>query len=243
MGQEVVCITYDQPCTREFVIEIFETVLRVVRKNWLDSTDEWSRYYCPPLEVLSGVDGIKRVLENVDFSMPDHADAYIMISHSPLTNYLMWCFVDSSWTPGDAYNPLRTEVLLKILPGSFYENRGYREKMRLERGWQACREPAWGDNTPWERMPPRTPEFARWWRNYEEACAATEDVGEKNFAYFMRIVEELKKLYPVIAYEADDTFTDYESVPAEKARWAREDAEQEARLQQEEAEKRERGEN
>ena len=110
--------------------------------------------------------------------------------------------------------------------------------MRLERGWQACREPAWGDKTPWERMPPRTPEFARWWRNYGEACAATEDVGEKNFAYFMRIVEELKKLYPVIAHEEDDTFTNYESVPAEKARWAREDAEQEARFQQEEAAKR-----
>ena len=229
---------YDRPCTSTIAIEIFDAVLRVVRENWLDGTDEWSRAYCPPLEVLSGVDGIKRVLENVDFSTPDHAEVYILISHSPLTNCSMWCFVDSSWTPGDVYNPQQTEVTLKMLPNSFFEKRGDREKLRLEIGWQACREPAWGDKTPWERMPPHTPEFARWWRNYEEACAATEDVGEKNFAYFMRIVDELKKLYPVIAYEADDTFTDYESWPAQQARFAREDAEQEARFQQEEAEKR-----
>ena len=243
MGLVFVSLTYDRPCSPKLAIEIFETVLRVVRENWLDGTDEWSRSYRPPLEVLNGVDGVKRLLESIDFSKPDHADAFILISHSPLTNCLLWCDVNGSWKLDGPYNPEQTEVTLQILPDSFFEKRGDREKMRLELGWQPCREPAWGDNTPWERMPPRTPEFARWWRNYEEACAATEDVGEKNFAYFMRIVEELKKLYPVIAYEEDDTFKDYESWPAQQVRFAREDAEQEALFQREEAEKKSGGSN
>ncbi len=238
MSKSAVWFTCDCPFSVETGMNIFETMLHVVRKNWLESTDEWSIGYSSPLDVLNGVHGVKRVLESTDFCNLHHTDVRIEVLHSPVTNYVTWCFVDPSRGPDGLYDSLRTKVMIEILPGSFREQRGNRAKTRLEGGWQACREPAWGDNSPWERMPPRTPDFARWWRNYEEACAATEDVGEKNFAYFMRIVEELKKLYPVIAYEADDTFTNYESVAAEKARWARKDAEQEAIFQREEAQKR-----
>ena len=208
MGSSAVWFTYDCPFSVKAGIKVFETLLQVVRKNWLEATDEWSLGYSSPLDVLNGVDGVKRVLETTDFSKPDHTDAYIQILHSPVTNYVTWCFVEPNRTSDGLYDSPRTRIMLRILPGSFYEQRGYRARMRLERGWQACREPAWGDKTPWQEMPPRTPEFARWWRNYEEACAATEDVGEKNFAYFMRIVEELKKLYPVIARGGPDIALD-----------------------------------
>ena len=241
MGRDFVSITYKTPFSREVALAAFGLVLKVVQENWLEATDEWSRGYRDPLDVINGLDGVNRVLETLDFSVPDHDGIAISVVHSPLTAYSVRCTVWPNRGPEGFADYQWAEVMLKIRGHSFREERGLRETSRLEGEWQACREPAWGDNTPWERMPPRTPEFARWWRNYEEACAATEDVGEKNFAYFMRIVEELKKLYPVIAYEEDDTFTNYESVPAQDARWAREDAEQEARFQQEEAEKKARG--
>ncbi len=224
MGRASLSIVYDRPFSKELAEEVLATIVRVTRQCWIEGWDEWSMDFRGELSVAidAALDAMR-----TDLTQPDHSGMSAVVVHSPTTICGTECTVWPNRGTGELVDYEKAEILLQINAHSFYEDRGEREKVRLRHGWQACREPDPKLPKPWQQMPPRSIEYERWWRRYEEAESAKDDVGEKNYEYFMRIVAILKDLHPILFYEAEDSFTEYESWPQQKARWAREDAEQE----------------
>ena len=191
MSRVYVTLTLAMPYTLELGLQIASKVDEIIEKLWQESADEWSYGFKRCVELWRAEQ--KGVYATDEIS--------IAFRHSPLASSHTGMRIGICTETGDR---LVTEIILSIRPECFREDRGIRERVRLLSEWSAFHPET--NRTP---DPPREGRYLRWWRNYEEAYQADDDVGSINFRYFVSIINHIKESFPILKHEEEEELQEY----------------------------------